>query len=49
MATTNRRWVCEESVPELARRGQMAPAATPADFMHNEGRQTEPWPDFGGL
>ncbi len=19
-----------------------------ADFMKNEGRQTEPWPDFGG-
>ena len=41
------RWVCEEIVPELARRGEMTPAAVLADFMRNEGRQTEEWPDFG--
>ena len=41
------RWVCEEIVPDLARRGQMTPAAIRSDFMRNEGRQTEPWPDFG--
>ena len=40
-------WVCREIVPELARRGQMTPAAILTDFMRNEGRQTEPWPDFG--
>jgi hypothetical protein len=41
------RWVCEEIVPELARRGEMTPEAVLADFMRNEGRQTEEWPDFG--
>ena len=41
------RWVCEKIVPELARRGKMTPAAILSDFMRNEGRQTEPWPDFG--
>lgn len=40
-------WVCEEIVPDLARRGYMTPAAVLSDFMRNEGRQTEPWPDFG--
>ena len=39
--------MCEEIVPDLARRGQMTPAAIRSDFMRNEGRQTEPWPDFG--
>ncbi|MEI6675613.1 MAG: hypothetical protein WCO57_10580 [Verrucomicrobiota bacterium] len=43
------RWVCEEIVPELARCGQMTLDATLTDFMRNEGSQTEPWPDFGGL
>ncbi|MEI7954917.1 MAG: hypothetical protein WCJ66_07095 [Verrucomicrobiota bacterium] len=43
------RWVFEEIVPELARCGQMTPSAVLADFMRNEGRQTEPWPDFGSL
>ena len=41
------RWVCEEIVPELARRGEMTREKLVADFMRNEGRQTEPWPDFG--
>jgi hypothetical protein len=41
------RWVCEEIVPDLARCGKMTPAAILTDFMRNEGRQTEPWPDFG--
>ncbi len=40
-------WVCEEIVPELARNGQMTPAAVLTDFMRNEGRQKDPWPDFG--
>ena len=25
----------------------MTPDAILRDFMRNEGRQTEPWPDFG--
>ncbi|WP_367873178.1 hypothetical protein [Luteolibacter sp. Populi] len=41
------RWVCEEIVPELARRGEMTREKLVEDFMRNEGRQTEPWPDFG--
>jgi hypothetical protein len=41
------KWVCEEIVPELARRGEMTREKLIADFMKNEGRQTEEWPDFG--
>lgn len=41
------RWVCEEIVPDLARRGEMTAEAVLADFLRNEGRQTEEWPDFG--
>lgn len=40
-------WVCEEIVPALARQGKMTRDELIADFMKNEGRQTEPWPDFG--
>lgn len=41
------KWICEEIVPELARRGEMTREKLVADFMKNEGRQTEEWPDFG--
>ena len=41
------RWVCEEIVPALARQGKMTHDEIIADFMRNEGRQTEEWPDFG--
>jgi hypothetical protein len=41
------KWICEEIVPELARRGEMTREKLIADFMKNEGRQTEEWPDFG--
>ena len=40
-------WVCEEIVPELARCGEMTREKLIADFLRNEGRQIEPWPDFG--
>lgn len=43
------RWVCEEIVPELARRGKMTHEKLVEDFLRNEGRQTEEWPDFGAL
>jgi hypothetical protein len=42
------RWVCEEIVPELVRRGEMTREKLIEDFLRNEGRQTEEWPDFGG-
>lgn len=41
------RWICEEIVPSLAREGRMTREQLIADFMKNEGRQTEEWPDFG--
>jgi polyhydroxyalkanoate synthesis regulator phasin len=41
------RWVCEEIVPELVRRGEMTREKLIEDFLRNEGRQTEEWPDFG--
>ena len=41
------RWICEEIIPELARRGEMTTEKLIEDFLRNEGRQTEPWPDFG--
>lgn len=41
------RWVCEEIVPELARRGEMTREKLIEDFKRNEGRQTEEWPNFG--
>ena len=41
------RWFCEEIVPTLAREGKMTREKIIADFMQNEGRQTEEWPDFG--
>lgn len=41
------KWICEEIVPELARRGEMTREKLVADFMKNEGRQTGEWPDFG--
>lgn len=40
-------WVFDEIVPELARRGEMTREKLLEDFMRNEGRQTEEWPDFG--
>lgn len=43
------RWVCEEIVPALAREGKMTREQLVADFMKNEGRQTEEWPDFGAV
>ncbi len=39
------KWIFEEIVPELARRGEMTDEKLIADFMNNEGRVTE-WPDF---
>lgn len=41
------RWICEAIVPMLAREGKMTDEELIADFMRNEGRQTEEWPDFG--
>jgi hypothetical protein len=41
------RWICEEFAPMLAREGKLTREALLADFMKNEGRQTEEWPDFG--
>jgi len=41
------RWICEQIVPALARQGKMSLDEIRADFMRNEGRQTEEWPDFG--
>ena len=41
------RWVCEEIVPDLIRRGEMTREKLVEDFLQNEGRQTEEWPDFG--
>lgn len=41
------RWVCEEIVPSLARDGKMSREQLIADFMINDGRQSEEWPDFG--
>lgn len=43
------KWVCEEIVPELVRQGKMSPEINRADFKRNEGRQIEPWPDFGNV
>jgi len=40
-------WICEEILPELARRGEMTPEKLMEDFRNNEGRQKEEWPDFG--
>ena len=34
-------------VPEAAARGEMTREKLLEDFMRNEGRQTEEWPDFG--
>lgn len=41
------RWICEEIGPMLAREGKLTREELIADFMRNEGRQTEEWPDFG--
>lgn len=41
------RWICEEIGPALAAAGEMTSEKLREDFMRNEGRQTEPWPDFG--
>jgi hypothetical protein len=35
------RWICEEIVPELARRGEMTLEKLRDDFMRNEGRMKE--------
>ena len=37
------RWILDMA----AARGPMTKEEAIADFMRNEGRQTEPWPDFG--
>jgi len=42
------RWVCEDILPELARRGEMTEEKLIAHFMSNEGRVTS-WPDFGAV
>lgn len=41
------RWICGEILPMLAREGKLTDEELIADFMNNEGRQTEEWPDFG--
>lgn len=41
------KWVCEEIVPTLASQGEMTTEKLIRDFLRNEGRQTEEWPDFG--
>ena len=41
------RWIFGEIAPMLAREGKLTREALLADFMKNEGRQTEEWPDFG--
>lgn len=41
------RWICEGIAPMLARAGKLTNDELIADFMKNEGRQTEEWPDFG--
>lgn len=41
------RWICGEIAPLLARQGKMTDEELLADFMKNEGSQTEEWPDFG--
>lgn len=41
------RWICEEIAPLLERQGKLTLEVIKADFMKNEGRQTEEWPDFG--
>ncbi len=40
-------WICGEIVPMLARAGKLTDAEILADFMRNEGRQVEEWPNFG--
>ncbi|MCW1914217.1 hypothetical protein OJ996_11565 [Luteolibacter sp. GHJ8] len=41
------RWICEEIVPDLVRSGEMTRERLIEDFLRNEGRQKEEWPDFG--
>ncbi len=42
-------WICREIIPELHRRGEMTDEKLLADFLRNEGRQADPWPDFGSI
>ena len=39
--------VCNVWIPEAAARGEMTEEKLIEDFLRNEGRQTEKWPDFG--
>jgi hypothetical protein len=44
---TFERWVIEVFIPQAIARGELTQESAIADFQNNEGRQTEPWPDFG--
>ncbi len=41
------RWICGEIGPMLALEGKFCQKELLADFMKNESRQNEEWPDFG--
>lgn len=44
---TFERWVIDVFIPQAIARGELTQESAIADFARNEGRQTEPWPDFG--
>lgn len=45
---TFERWVIDVCIPQAIARGELTRDSAIADFKNNEGRQTEPWPDFCG-
>lgn len=43
------RWVIDVFIPQAIASGELTHESALADFKNNEGRQTEPWPDFCGV
>jgi hypothetical protein len=44
---TFERWVIGVFIPQAIASGELTQASAIARFEDSEGRQTEPWPDFG--
>lgn len=46
---TFERYVLDVFIPNAIASGELTKESAISHFMNNEGRQTTPWPDFGGI
>jgi hypothetical protein len=46
---TFERYVIDVFIPQAIASGELTQESSITHFKNNEGRQTEPWPDFSGI